>query len=82
MAADERLKGWLTGLEPVTSRSTIDGDAELTENRQEVTPTPSEVCTRVCTDEGQSLTEGPATSVAPLTSGVSGDEALAMLALC
>jgi hypothetical protein len=42
-------KGWLMGLEPTTSRSTIAADTILTVNQQGLTSTSALVCTSVCT---------------------------------
>jgi hypothetical protein len=51
--------GWLTGLEPVTPRSTISGQGVLSANLQEVTTTPESVCTSVCTNASKSANEAP-----------------------
>jgi hypothetical protein len=51
-------KGWLTGLEPATSRSTICGLPVTTDNLQGLTSTPSAACTAACTSEGENADAG------------------------
>jgi hypothetical protein len=44
-------KGWLMGLEPTTSRSTIVDDSILSVNQQGLTSTTLDACTSVCTTD-------------------------------
>jgi hypothetical protein len=46
-----RHEGWVKGLEPSTSRSTVCEQHDASEDHKGLATTPSPVCTRVCTSE-------------------------------
>jgi hypothetical protein len=63
----EGQEGWLTGLEPVTPRSTIKGSLVLSESQQQVAAPSNSVCTRVCTSQAESAHETASAAVPEAT---------------
>ena len=64
---DVTKEGWLTGLEPVTPRSTIKGSLVLSESQQQVAAPSNSVCTRVCTSQAESAHETASAAVPEAT---------------